>query len=154
MIHDSCGGPVSKGALWTGCVMSALPALGLLMSGVMKLLRPEAVIQGFEGLGWPTSLAIAIGLVEIGCTVVYLIPRTAVLGAILITGYLGGATATHVRVEEAFLGPIVFGILVWGGLYLRDRRVRALIPFRTCSRAHTIGDAAYIAPAAGAGTND
>jgi len=116
--------------LWAGYVASALPALGLLMSGVMKLLKPAAVIEGFAHLGWPHDFAFALGMLEIACTIVYLIPRTAVLGAILLTGYLGGAIATHVRLGEQFVAPLILGLLVWGGLYLRDDRLRALLPLR------------------------
>jgi DoxX-like family len=97
----------------------------------MKLVRAEGVVKGFEHLGYPEHLALALGVVEVGCTFVYLIPRTAVLGAILLTGYLGGAIATHARLLELqFLAPLVLGVLVWGGLFLRDPRVRALIPVR------------------------
>ena len=110
--------------------MSALPALMLLFSGVMKLMKPPSVVEGFTRLGYPASLALGIGIVEIVCVIVYLIPRTSILGAILLTGYLGGATATHVRIGEPFFMPIVLGILVWGGLFLRDDRLRALIPLR------------------------
>ena len=98
------------------------------MSAVMKLAKPPMVVQGFVDLGWPEKVALALGIVELGSTILYLIPRTAVLGAILLTGYLGGAIATHVRIEEAFMTPVVLGILVWLGLFLRDPRVRALIP--------------------------
>lgn len=122
--------PVSKKALWTGYVMSILPVLLLVMSAVMKFAKPEPVVEGFAHLGYPESLALALGIVELGCTILYLIPQTAVLGAILLTAYLGGATATHVRIEEAFFMPILLGIFVWGGLFLRDRRIRALIPLR------------------------
>jgi DoxX-like family len=122
--------PASKTRLWAGYVASALPVLMLLMSGVMKLLRPAFVVESFALLGWPENLALALGILEISCTVVYLIPRTAVLGAILLTGYLGGAIATHVRIGEQFIGPLVFGVLVWLGLYLRDDRLRALLPLR------------------------
>jgi len=122
--------PVSKKALWTGYVMSILPVLLLVMSAVMKFAKPEPVVEGFAHLGYPESLALALGIVELGCTILYLIPQTAVLGAILLTAYLGGATATHVRIEEAFFMPIILGIFVWGGLFLRDRRIRALIPLR------------------------
>ena len=122
--------PPSKKTLWAGRIMSALPALMLLFSGIMKLIKPASVMEGFTRLGYPESLAFGIGIVEIACTVVYLIPRTSILGAILLTGYLGGATATHVRIGEPFFMPIVLGVLVWGGLFLRDDRVRALIPLR------------------------
>ena len=120
--------PVSKITLWSGRLMSAVPVLMLLFSAVMKLLQPPDMAKGFEHLGWPVSLALTLGLLELGCTVVYLIPRTAVLGAILLTGYLGGAIATHVRIGEAVYLHVVFGVFLWGGLYLRDPRLRALIP--------------------------
>jgi hypothetical protein len=123
--------PVSKKMLWAGWILSVLPALALLMSGVMKLLKPAEVVEGFTHLGWDENLALALAIVEIGCTVVYLIPRTAVLGAILLTGYLGGAIATHVRIGEQFVAPLILGLLIWGGLYLRDARLRALIPLRS-----------------------
>lgn len=117
--------------LWAGYVVSALPVLMLVMSGVMKILQPPDAVKGFADLGWPLNLAIALALVELGCTLLYVIPQTAVLGAILLTGYLGGATATHVRIGEGFIAPVVFGVLVWLGLYLRDARLRALIPLRS-----------------------
>lgn len=120
--------PVSKAAFWTGWILSVLPSLLLVFSAAMKLLKPEDVLKGFEHLGYPEQLAVPLGIAEIGCTLVYLIPRTAVLGAILLTGYLGGAVAAHARVMEAqFVGPIILGMLVWGGLFLRDPRVRAVI---------------------------
>ena len=127
--------PVSKKNLWTGRVMSALPAMMLLFSGIMKLTGTDAVLEGFAKLGYPTSLILGIGILEIACVVLYVIPRTAVLGAILVTGYLGGAVATHVRVGDPFfshvLGPFYLGVLVWGGIYLRDDRLRTLIPVRS-----------------------
>ena len=116
--------------LWAGRVMSALPVLMLLFSGVMKLMKPAPVVEGFAHLGYPASLALGLGIIELTCIVVYVIPRTSMLGAVLLTGYLGGATATHVRIGEPFLTPIVLGVLVWGGLFLRDERLRALIPLR------------------------
>jgi hypothetical protein len=125
--------PVSKAALWGGRVLSALPVLMLLMSGAMKLVNPPEVAKEMARLGYPESLALGLAIVELGCTLVYLIPRTAVLGAILLTGYLGGAVATHVRVGDppgAFLQPAILGVLLWGGLFLRDPRLRALIPLR------------------------
>ena len=123
--------PVSKKMLWAGWIISILPVLMLLMSGVMKLVKPDFVVDSFRDLGWPESLALCLGILEISCTVVYLIPRTSVLGAILLTGYLGGATATHVRIGEPFYTPVILGALVWGGLYLRDARLRALLPLRS-----------------------
>ena len=124
--------PVSKKKLWAGRIISALPVLLLLLSGVMKLMKPAPVVQGFAQFGYPESLILKIGILEIFCTVVYMIPRTSVLGAILMTGYLGGATATNVRVGDpsSFI-PVLVGVLVWAGLYLRDDRLRALIPLRS-----------------------
>jgi len=110
--------------------MSTLPAVMLLFSGVMKLAKPPGLEEGFAHLGWPVSLALGLGTLQIACTVIYLIPRTAVLGAILLTGYFGGAMATHLRIGEPCWMQFLFGVLVWGGLYLRDPRLRALIPLR------------------------
>ncbi|HKB58302.1 MAG TPA: DoxX family protein [Lacunisphaera sp.] len=120
--------PVSKSARVTGYVLSTLPVLMLLMSGVMKIAQTAEVVKGFAD--WPPGSAVAIGILELACTVVYLVPRTAVLGAILLTGYLGGATAVSMRLGVSFVLPVAFGVLVWGGLYLRDPRLRALIPLR------------------------
>jgi uncharacterized membrane protein YphA (DoxX/SURF4 family) len=121
----------SKSLLWTGRVISALPALMLLASGVMKLTRSEDVIKGFSDLGYNPDIALGIGLLELACTVLYIIPRTAVLGAILLTGYMGGAIATHVRLGEPFFAQVIIGVLIWLGLYLRDARLRELLPLRS-----------------------
>ena len=124
--------PVSKKMLWSGRVMSAVPVLLLVMSGVMKLAKPQSVVDGFVHLGFPLSQLGGLGVLELLCTAIYLIPRTSVLGAILLTGYLGGATVTGLRVgDPTFPMPAILGVLVWGGLFLRDPRVRALIPFRS-----------------------
>lgn len=128
MPSDVAATVVSKKALWAGRIISALPVLMLLFSAVMKLLKPAPVIEEFGRLGYPEKLAIVLGIVELGCTLIYIIPRTAVLGAILLTAYLGGATTTHVRIGDPFFFPIVFGILIWLGLYLRDPRLRSLVP--------------------------
>jgi hypothetical protein len=118
--------------LWGGYIASAIPVLMLLFSAVMKLLKPTFLVEEFERLGYSGNAAVGIGILEIGCTVVYLIPRTSVLGAILLTGYLGGATATHVRIgDPSFFMPVILGILVWLGLYLRDYRLRTLLPQRS-----------------------
>ncbi len=123
--------PVSKKRLLAGRIISALPVLLLLFSGVMKLMKPPSVMQGFAGYGYPESLILVVGLLEIACTVVYAIPSTSILGAILLTGYLGGATATNVRVgNPAFIMTTILGVLAWVGLFLRDDRLRALIPLR------------------------
>ncbi|MCI0392203.1 MAG: DoxX family protein [Acidobacteria bacterium] len=126
--------PVSKGRLWAGRIMSILPALFLLFDGATKLVKPTFVVQGTVQLGYPESAIVGIGTVLLACTVLYLIPRTSVLGAILLTGYLGGAVATHVRVSAGLfeiLFPVIFGALLWGGLFLRDDRLRSLIPWRS-----------------------
>jgi DoxX-like family len=123
--------PVSKRRLWTGRIMSAIPIAMLLFSGVMKLMKPAPVVQGFAHYGYAESLIPVIGMLELACTILYAIPRTSVLGAILVAGYLGGATATNVRVGDAsFFVTLLLGVLAWGGLYLGDERVRALIPLR------------------------
>ena len=126
--------PVSKSALWAGRIISGLPILFLLVDGVMKLFKPAPVVAATLQLGYPESAIVGIGIVLLACTVLYVIPRTGILGAILLTGYLGGAVATHVRVGAGLfpiLFPVFFGVLLWGGLYLRDRRLQALIPLRS-----------------------
>jgi hypothetical protein len=126
--------PRSKRRLWTGRIMSALPALFLFVDGVGKLVKPAPVVEGTIQLGYPESVLLGLGIVLLTCTVLYVIPRTAVFGAILLTGYLGGAIATHVRVGSPLfshiLFPVYLAVLLWGGLYLRDERLRALIPLR------------------------
>lgn len=119
----------SKKATWIGRILSAIPVLMMVFSGVMKLAKPEQLVLEFSRLGYDEGLIVGIGIVEILVAIVYVIPRTAVLGAILVTGYLGGATATHVRVGDFFLGPVLVGTAAWLGLYLRDERLRALLPF-------------------------
>lgn len=110
--------------------MSALPVLMLVMSAVMKFAKPQPVVESFAHLGIPETLALPLGILELVCTVIYLVPRTSVLGAILLTGYLGGATCTTLRVGDQFIPAVVLGVFVWGGLFLRDPRLRALIPLR------------------------
>jgi hypothetical protein len=121
---------VSKVRLWIGRVLSALAALMLLVSGIMKLVNPPAVATEFARLGYSSSSGFGIGIIEILCAVLYAIPSTSVLGAILLTGYLGGAVATHVRIGDPFLPPLIFGVLLWVGLFLRDNRMPALVPLR------------------------
>lgn len=124
---------VSKTNLWIGRIVSGLPALFLLVDGVMKLFKPAVVVEATVNLGYPESTIIPIGVVLIICTVLYLIPATSILGAILLTGYLGGAVATHVRTGESLFSivfPVIFGIFIWLGLYLRDARLRTLVPLR------------------------
>lgn len=124
----------SNKPLWAGHIVSALSILFLLMDGVMKLVKPAFVVEATIKLGYPESIIFGLGFVLTLSTVLYAIPRTSVFGAILLTGYLGGAVATHVRVGGTLfeiLFPVIFGILVWGGLYLRDNRLRALLPLRS-----------------------
>jgi hypothetical protein len=126
--------PVPKGQLWAGRVMTTLSALFFLLDGIGKLLKPEPVVKGTIALGYSESVILPLGFVLIACTILYALPRTAVLGAILLTGYLGGAVATHVRVGDPLfthtLFPVYFGIVLWGGLFLRDTRLRTLLPWR------------------------
>jgi len=122
--------PPSKKLLWIGRVLSAIPALMLLVSGTMKLVKPPQLAEGFAHLGWPEHLATPLGILEITCTIIYLIPQTATLGAILLTGYMGGAIATHVRIGEPFIAQSLLGIVIWLGLFLRDKRLWAVLPIR------------------------
>ena len=131
MSSDIQAAPASKKMLWTRRILSTLPVLALLMSGIMKLMKPPELVEGFAKLGWPDNLALGLGIVELTCTILYAIPRTAVLGAILLTGYFGGAIATHVRIGEPFIVQFLLGVMLWLGLYLRDARLRALIPLRS-----------------------
>jgi len=123
--------PISKTALWTGRVMSALPVLLVLFGSVVKLMKTASVVEAFVRAGIPERLIIPVGIIELVCVIVYLIPQTAVLGAILMTGLLGGATITNLRISDpTYPMPIVLGMLAWGGLFLRDLRLRDLIPIR------------------------
>ena len=122
----------TKGRLWAGRIISAIPIAMLLFSAVMKFLRPPSVVQGFAHYGYPESMIVVTGALELACTIVYAVPRTAVLGAILMAAYLGGATATNVRVgDSVFFVPVLLGILAWLGLFLREDRLRALLPLRS-----------------------
>ncbi len=136
MQWDTRTAPRSKKMLWAGRIISALPVLMLLFSGVTKLVRPASfgVEKEFVRLGYAENLALGIGILELACTIVYVIPPTSILGAILLTGYLGSAVATHVRIGDPLLNifmPILIGVLVWLGLFLRDGRLRALLPLRS-----------------------
>ena len=125
---------VSNSSVWAGRIVGALPALFLLIDGVAKLFKPAVVVDATVKLGYSEAAIIPIGIVLIACTILYLIPSTSVLGAILLTGYLGGAVATHVRVGEGLfpiIFPVVFGIFIWLGLYLRDVNLRGLVPLRS-----------------------
>jgi hypothetical protein len=120
---------------WAGIIISGLPVLFLLFDALLKFVRPEQVVQGTVELGYPESVILPLGFVLLISTLLYVIPKTSVLGAILLTGYLGGAVATHVRIGNPLfthiLFPVYVGVLLWLGLYLRDTRLRALIPIRS-----------------------
>ncbi len=124
----------SNRRIWTGRILSALPVLFLLMDGAVKIASPAKVAPAFEHLQLPLSLAPAIALLEILCALLYAVPRTAVLGALLLTGFLGGAVSTHVRVGDPLfshiLFPVYIGAFVWLGIFLREDRLRALMPLR------------------------
>ena len=121
--------PVSKGMRWAGRVVSILPVLVFLMSASFKFIQPPDFADGLAHMGWDPGTMFYIGFLEITCAVLYVIPRTSVLGAILLTAYMGGAVATHVRVGDPYFVQVLVGVLIWLGLFLRDTRIRNLIPF-------------------------
>lgn len=122
--------PVSKTQLWTGWIITGLVGLFLLFDAIVKLILINEVIEASVRLGYPENTMFGIGLVLLISTILYLIPKSAVLGAILLTAYLGGAVTTHVRVGDPFYFPIVMGILVWIGIYLREKRLKLVVPLR------------------------
>jgi uncharacterized membrane protein (UPF0182 family) len=128
---------VSKAALWTGRIISGLVVLFLLFDGVTKLMRVEPVLKAAAQLGLSVTQIVGIGILLLVCTAIYVIPRTSILGAVLLTGYLGGATAIQVHARNPMfetLFPVMFGVLVWAGIYLRDAGIRAFVPLRGGSR--------------------
>ena len=116
--------------VWTGRVITGLVSLLFLFSAAMKFMGGAEVKEGMAHLGLPESMIIPLGVLEAACTVVYLIPATSVLGAILLAGYIGGAICTHWRVGDPFLGQVAIGLVIWLGIYLREPRLKALIPLR------------------------
>jgi hypothetical protein len=116
--------------VWIGRVVSILPSLLFIVSALMKLKGGPEVMKGLTHLGIPASMMMPLAILELSCVVIYLIPATSVLGAILLTGYIGGAICTHWRVGDPFYAQIAIGIVVWLGLYLRDDRLKQLIPLR------------------------
>jgi DoxX-like family len=134
MEYGSQAAPISKGQPWAGRILSGIAVLFMLFDTVIHAMKPPAVVQGFAQLGFPLSAAIPLSTIEFIAIVLYVIPRTSVLGAILLTGYLGGAIAIQVRVGAPLFGtvlaPVYVALFLWGGLYLRDERVRALISLR------------------------
>jgi DoxX-like protein len=129
----------SRRALWTGRVLSGLAVAFLIFDSVGKLLEVQPVIDGTKQLGYPPEIVFSLGVVLLSCVLAYLLPRTSVLGALLLTGYLGGAVATHVRVGNPLFTHVLFptyvAALLWGGLLLRDERLRAFLPWRDRSRS-------------------
>lgn len=121
--------------LWVGRIMTGIPVVFLLFDTVIHLMRIPPVVESFGQLGYPVSLALGIGVLELVCLIFYVIPRTSILGAILLTGYLGGAVASNLRVGNPLfshvLFPVYVGVLIWGGLFLREDRLRALIPLHS-----------------------
>ena len=121
---------VSKTVRWVSYVVSALPVLMLAFSATLKFIKPPGFNEGIEHLGWTEGQMFGLGVIEFAVAAVYLVPRTAVLGAILIAAYMGGAVAAHIRVGDPFVVQIGIGVLAWLGLWMRDTRLRALIPIR------------------------
>ena len=113
---------------WTGRVISILVSLVFLFSATFKFIDGPQVKEGFEHLGLPERMMLPLGILELACVIVYLIPATSILGAILLTGYIGGAILTHWRIGEPVYTQIILGILVWLGLWLREGRLKPLIP--------------------------
>jgi hypothetical protein len=126
-------GVISSKRLWGSRILSGLPALFLLMDAGMKLFKPPFVVQATLQLGYPESTIVGIGVTLLVCTLLYIVPRTSFLGAVLLTGYLGGAVASNVRAGTPLfniLFPIILAGLIWGGLWLRDRRLQEVFPLR------------------------
>jgi len=133
-LADANAPAISRSRIWTGRVLSGLSALFLIADGAMKLRPPVQVTQAFQMLGMPIELAPVIGTILLVCVAVYLVPRTAVLGALLLTAYLGGAVAVQLRAGTPLfetLFPTFIAIAAWLGLYLREPRLRALLPVRS-----------------------
>jgi hypothetical protein len=124
--------PLARKWIWTGRLLSGFMVVFLLFDGIIKFVKIQPVIDTFAQLGWPIKFAVPIGIIDVVCAVLYAIPRTAVLGALLMTGLLGGAIATHVRIESPLFSHTLFGVymglVAWGALYLREPRLRALLP--------------------------
>jgi hypothetical protein len=126
--------PASKTMTWAGRIVSGITVLFMIFDGVTKVMMESHVMAASAKMGYPASAIVGTGITLLICVALYVIPRTSILGAILLTGYLGGAVATHVYVRDPIFDmvfPIIFGVFVWGGLFLRDARLRALIPLRS-----------------------
>jgi hypothetical protein len=124
---------VSRKRLWTGRVLSGLSAAFFILDGAMKLAKPAVVVEATKQLGYPESTIVGIGVVLLACTLLYLIPRTSILGAVLLAGYLGGAVASNVRAGQPLFNiifPVILATIAWGGLWLRDTRLQQLLPLK------------------------
>ena len=128
-VRDTSG---KRWMLWAGWVLSVWPVFVVLSSATWKLTRNQWYVAEFARIGWPESALTLLAFLQLGCIVLYIIPRTAVLGAVLLTGYLGGAIATYTRIGEPYpvLVPLSTSMIAWLGIYLREERLRALLPFR------------------------
>jgi len=124
----------SKGLLWSGWIITGLVVLFMLFDSITKLMKVQQVIDASTRIGYPADTIFEIGAILMVCTILYVIPRTSILGAILLTGYLGGAVASNIRAHQPLFNaffPVIFGVLAWLGIYLRDGRLRALVPLRS-----------------------
>lgn len=131
-ILESRSFDISEGRRWTGRIIGGLITLFMLFDAAMKFVKPAPVIEAFARTGWPPQLSAPLGAILLGCTILYIVPRTSVLGAVLLTGYLGGAVATNLRLQNPLfshtLFPVYFGVLLWVSLLLRDPRLREYLP--------------------------
>ena|ERR1700693_2239722 len=116
--------------VWAGRAITVLVMFPFFFSAFMKFSGNPQMLQGWNHLGWPESMIAVIAILEVTCVALYLIPQLSVLGAILLTGYLGGAISTHLRIGEGVVMQVAFGVLIWGGLYLREPRLREILPVR------------------------
>jgi DoxX-like family len=132
--QSAAGASSSKKGVWAGRILSGLVVVFLIPDGIFKFIKPAPVLEAFAHVGWSMRLANTLGILLLTCTALYAFPRTSILGAILLTGYLGGAVATHLRAGDPLFSHVLFptylGTLLWLGLYLRDDRLRVLIPLR------------------------
>lgn len=128
-------GRLSKKALWAGRIISGLVAAFLLFDAVIHIMKPAPVVEGFAKLGFPLRFAVPLGIIELVGILLYVIPGTSILGAIFLTGYLGGAVAIQLPTGNPFFGEVLFpvyvGVFLWGGIYVRDERLRSLVPWRS-----------------------
>jgi DoxX-like protein len=131
----SQAGSLSKKVLWTGRIFGGLATAFMTFDAVIHLMKPAPVVEAFGKLGFPLRLAVPLGIIELVWVLLYVVPRTSILGAILLTGYLGGAIAIQLPTGNSLFGEVLFpvyiGVIIWGAIYLRDERLRTLIPFRS-----------------------